>query len=158
MYKMNRTCVFALFAVLFCVTAPLQAQDDAAEIRKTIMTMFDGMREGDSAKVHSVMMKDVIFQRVAKNREGKTVVSNSDFQRFLVAIGTPHDKVWDERIEFGPILIDGDMASVWTPFKFYLGDTFSHCGVNAFKLCKTEEGWKIFHLVDTNRRDNCAMN
>ena len=144
MYKMNRTCVFALFAVLFCVTAPLQAQDDAAEIRKTIMTMFDGMREGDSAKVHSVMMKDVIFQRVAKNREGKTVVSNSDFQRFLVAVGTPHEKVWDERIEFGPILIDGDMASVWTPFKFYLGDTFLTAGSMLLSFAKPKRGGRFF--------------
>lgn len=86
--------------------------------------MFDGMRAGDSSMVHSVMKDDVIFQRVTQNREGKAVVQTSSFQNFLNAVGTPHDKVWDEQIEFGTISIDGDLASAWTPFKFYLGGVF----------------------------------
>lgn len=150
---------FGALLGLFLLAPSLKAQDkdDVAQIKKAITTMFDGMRAGDSSMVHSVIIDDVVFQRVAKNREGKTVVQDSDFQNFLKAVGTPHDKVWDEQIEFGPILVDGDMASAWTPFKFFLGGQFSHCGVNSFKLYRTEEGWKIFHLVDTSRKDNCAM-
>lgn len=154
---MNRKVLCGALFGLFLLAPSLQAQDDVADIKKAIMTMFDGMRAGDSSMVHSVMKNDVIFQRVAKNREGKTVVQTSVFQNFLNAVGTPHDKVWDEQIEFGPIQVDGDMASAWTPFKFFLGGEFSHCGVNSFKLYRTEEGWKIFHLVDTSRKDNCAM-
>ena len=146
----------ALLGLLF-FSNNLQAQDDKAAIKKTIMTMFDGMRAGDSSMVHSVIIDDVVFQRVTKDRQGNTVVANSDFQNFLKAIGTPHDEIWDEQIEFGSIHIDGDLASVWTPFKFYRGKKFSHCGVNSFKLYKTGDGWKIFHLVDTSRKDNCAM-
>lgn len=134
----------------------LKAQDDVQAIKDAIMTMFDGMRAGDSAMVHSVFSDEVVFQRVQENREGKARVVSSDFNSFLKSIGTPHDKVWDERIEFGTIEIDGKMASAWTPFKFYLGEQFSHCGVNVFKLYKSEDGWKIFHLVDTGRKDNCV--
>ena len=155
---MNRKVLFGALIGLFLLAPSLQAQDDIAEIKKTITTMFDGMRAGDSSMVHSVMKDDVIFQRVTQNREGKAVVQTSSFQNFLNAVGTPHDKVWDEQIEFGTISIDGDLASAWTPFKFYLGGEFSHCGVNSFKLYRTENGWKIFHLVDTSRKDNCAMN
>lgn len=154
---MNRKVLFGALFGLFLLGPSLQAQDDVADIKKAIMTMFDGMRAGDSSMVHSVMKDDVIFQRVAKNREGKTIVQTSVFQSFLNAVGTPHDKVWDEQIKFGQIQVDGDMASAWTPFKFFLGGEFSHCGVNSFKLYRTDEGWKIFHLVDTSRKDNCAM-
>lgn len=152
---MRRMRVLSIL-IAFVLAAPaLKAQDDVADIKKAIMTMFDGMRAGDSAMVHSVFAEKVIFQRV-QSRGDQSRVTESDFNNFLKAIGTPHDLVWDERIEFGPIQIDGKMASAWVPFKFYLGEQFSHCGVNSFKLYKTVEGWKIFHLVDTNRKDNCV--
>ena len=153
---MNRIKIIGALLGLFFLSFNATAQTDEAEIKKTIMLMFDGMRAGDSAMVHAAFAKQVTMQRVAKNREGKVVVSTSDLGGFLKAVGTPHDKVWNEQITFESIQIDGEMASVWTPFKFYLGDTFSHCGVNVFKLYKSEDGWKIFHLVDTNRRTDCG--
>jgi len=141
---------------LFLFNTSSKAQDDKQAIKDAIMTMFDGMRAGDSAMVHSVFSDQVIFQRVQENQQGVAGVVSSNFSSFLKSIGTPHDKVWDERIEFGNIEIDGKMASAWTPFKFFLGDQFSHCGVNVFKLYKSDEGWKIFHLVDTSRNENCV--
>ncbi len=141
---------------LFLLNNNSLAQDDLQAIKAAVMTMFDGMRAGDSAMVRSVFSDEVVFQRVQENRQGNARVVTSDFAEFLKSVGTPHDKVWDERIEFGTIETDGKMASVWTPFKFYLGDDFSHCGVNVFKLYKSDKGWKIFHLVDTGRKDNCV--
>jgi hypothetical protein len=40
-------------------------------------------------------------------------------------------------------------------YTFYVGDQMSHCGVNAFQLMKTTEGWKIIGITDTRRKDNC---
>jgi hypothetical protein len=47
------------------------------------------------------------------------------------------------------------MATAWTPYKFYLDKTFSHCGVNAFQLFKSENGWKIISILDTRRKEPC---
>lgn len=149
-----KPAIVFLFVSFFTIHA-LVAQHDKEAIQQTINRLFDGMREGDSAMVHAVMAKDIVMQRVTQSEEGATFVQTSDPQRFLNAIGTPHEKVWDERIAFGPILIDGDLASAWTPYKFYLGDKFSHCGVNSFRLYRSDTGWKIFHLVDTSRKENC---
>lgn len=132
------------------------AQSDENEIKEIVLNMFNGMRAGDSAMVHSSFGDDVTFQRVQELPNDEVRIVNSDFKNFLKAVGTPHAEVWDEQIQFGSIQIDGKMASVWTPFKFYRGENFSHCGVNVFKLYKGSEGWKIFHLVDTNRSDNCG--
>ena len=143
------------FIVLLCSLNISQAQTDEEAIKAVILNMFDGMRAGDSAMVHNSFGKSVTFQRVRELSDGDSRIVNSNFDDFLKAIGTPHDKVSDEQIRFGTIQIDGSMASVWTPFKFYFGEQFSHCGVNVFKLNKTKEGWKIFHLVDTNRKENC---
>lgn len=151
----NRILIGALFGLLF-FGPNVKAQDDEQAIKDAIMTMFDGMRAGDSAMVHSVFADEISFQRVQDISANGSKTVNSDFRDFLKAVGTPHDQVWDERVEFGPILIDGKMASVWVPFKFYAGERFSHCGVNSFQLHKTEVGWKIFHLVDTSRKENCV--
>jgi hypothetical protein len=53
------------------------------------------------------------------------------------------------------VLIDGNLASVWTDYKFYIGEKFSHCGVNSFQLFKGDDGWKIIYIIDTRRKDNC---
>ena len=43
------------------------------------------------------------------------------------------EKYWD------PIITtDGNIASVWAPYEFYLDDVFSHCGTNLFFSCKGE--------------------
>ncbi|PIQ46983.1 MAG: hypothetical protein COW03_17695 [Cytophagales bacterium CG12_big_fil_rev_8_21_14_0_65_40_12] len=145
----------------FCVLGLLmtvlvgKAQTENEAIQKTIMTLFDGMRKGDSAMVHPAFAKDAIMQTIANNREGQVQVQSGNLTDFLKAVGTPHAEVWDERIEFGDIKVDGPMASVWTPYQFFRGENFSHCGVNSFQLYKSEKGWKIIYLVDTRSRDDC---
>jgi len=60
-----------------------------------------------------------------------------------------------KKITFSNILIDGNLASVWTPYEFYFKGQFSHCGVNSFQLVKSNNEWKIQYIIDTRRKDNC---
>lgn len=145
-----------LFAQFLSLTTA-NAQSPEEEIKKTIKHLFDGMRTNDSAKVHQSFAEDVVFQRIISSEQG-TEVNSSSFQSFLDSIGRPKEIVWNELIRFEHILIDGDMATVWTPYRFYLGEQFSHCGVNVFTLHKQKGQWKIFHLVDTSRKTGCPTN
>jgi hypothetical protein len=52
--------------------------------------------------------------------------------------------------------VDGGLASVWTEYAFYVGERLNHCGVDAFHLVRTAEGWRIIDLADTRRREGCA--
>ncbi len=143
-----------LGVLLYSNNAQAQYEEDA--VKKVIRTMFDGMRAGDSSMVHSVFIDDVRMQTIAPNRQGQMSLRDGSLTNFLNAVGTPHDQVWDERILDYQVKIDGAMASVWTPYEFYAGERFSHCGVNSFQLMKTAAGWKIIYLVDTRRSDNCS--
>lgn len=105
--------------------------------------------------VHSVFIDDVLMQTIAPNRQGEIALTGGTLSDFLNALGTPHDQVWDERILSYEIKIDGAMASVWTPYEFYVGERFSHCGVNSFQLMKGNDSWKIIYLVDTRKREGC---
>lgn len=146
--------LFILIAVL-PVTGAFAQDSAAGGVKLAINTLFNAMRKGDSALIKTVFAKEMVLQSISKDRTGKTVIAVDSGDDFAKAIGTPHNVVYDERITFNDIKIDGDLASVWAPYKFYLGDKFSHCGVDVFSLMKTASGWKIIYIVDTRRKDNC---
>jgi len=146
-----------LTALLFIITLGVFAQQSAADaVKQTVNTLFGAMRKGDSTLLRSVFSKDMILQSVSNDKTGKAILSTENADEFVKAIGTPHSSVYDERITFGDVKIDGDLASVWAPYKFYFGDKFSHCGVDVFQLMKTANGWKVIYIVDTRRKDNCV--
>jgi hypothetical protein len=145
-----------LINLLLITSISAFAQQTAADgVKQAVNTMFDAMRKGDSTLLKSAFAKEMVLQSVSTNKEGKAIISTESANDFAKAIGTPHTQLYDERIVFGDIKIDGDLASVWAPYKFYLGDQFSHCGVDVFQLMKTDGGWKIIYIVDTRRKDNC---
>ena len=131
---------------------------DSTSIHTVILTLFDGMREADSAKVSSVFHKKVRMYSSFSSKEGELILKEGKLSSFLNAIGTPHDKIWDERIWNTKIQIDGGIAQVWTDYAFYISDDFSHCGVDAFDLVKDSSGnWKIIHLMDTRKKEACEL-
>jgi hypothetical protein len=145
-----------IFSLILFLTSKLFAQQTSTDaIKQTINTMLDAMRKGDSTLLRSVLAKDMDLQSIAADKMGKVSLSTKSADGLVTQIGTPHAAVYDERIVFGSIKIDGPLASVWAPYKFYLGDAFSHCGVNFFQLAKTDGSWKIIHIGYTVRTDNC---
>lgn len=131
---------------------PSQYSEEEA-VKKTIGQLFEGMRKGDSSMVKGAFAPGATLQTIASPPGGEVKVKTETLQRFLDAVGTPHTDVWDEQIEYGHIAVDGALASVWTPYKFYLGSKYSHCGVNSFQLVKLEGAWKIVYLIDTRRKE-----
>jgi hypothetical protein len=120
----------------------------------TVERLFDGMRKGDSAVVRSTFHPDA-FLATAVARDGRPAVRIDTLDAFIRAVGTPHEDVWDERLGKTEVRLDGTLATVWTEYVFYAGPKFSHCGVDAFQLARTEEGWRIIALTDTRRREGC---
>ena len=148
---------FFAFLCLAASTSPALAQKSPSEsdaVKQTIAAFFTGMRQGDSTAVRRTLAPGAVFHTIA-TRAGITQVQPENPLDFLKSVGTPHPKVWDERITFDKILIDANLASVWTPYEFYLGGTFSHCGYNSFQLVKLADGWKIAHIIDTRRKEKC---
>ena len=146
------------FACLFLFSNYLHAQNAEAEVKAAIQTMFDGMRAGDSSMVASVFLRDAQMQTTFYDKSGKMQLKTGSLQRFLNGVGTPHDEIWDEKIWSYDIRVDEPMATAWTEYSFYLGEKLLHCGVNAFDLVKTEDGWKISQIIDTRTKKGCKTN
>jgi hypothetical protein len=152
---MKKTILFSL--ILLASFKIFAQQTDADAVKQTINTMFDAMRKGDSTMLRSTFHKNIVFEGVANKKDGTADLNIENPNDFIKAVGTPHTEMWDEQITFNDIKIDGDLASVWTPYKFYLGKTFSHCGVDVFTLMRTPTGWKIIYIIDTRRKGNCPQ-
>ena len=150
---MNHLLLWALLLPATCATAQTAPAETEA-VKKTIQTFFEGMRRGDSSLVRSTFAPGAVFHTIA-NRNGTTQLMPENPSNFVRAVGKPHKEVWDERITFDKILIDANLASVWTSYEFYLGSTFSHCGYNSFQLVKLAGSWKIAHVIDTRRKEKC---
>src|SRR6478735_6598350 len=144
--------VFVL--VFFAIIAKGQSTEDTS-IKEPINNLFEGMRKSDAALIKSAFAETAVLQTIKKNKEGKLIVENENVADFLTAVTKPHTEVYDERIVFETIKIDGPLASVWTPYKFYVGTAFSHCGVDSYQLVKIDGKWKIQYLIDTRRKDGC---
>jgi len=146
-----------LFIVNTCLLAQdLRSDKDQKAVHEVLVKLFDGMREGDSAKVSSDFFRNVAMYTSFKDSQGVERIQKGELEAFLNAIGTPHDQVWDERIWNTKILVEGGIAQVWTQYAFYRDKDFSHCGVDAFHLVKDpEEGWQIVHLMDTRNKTGC---
>lgn len=125
---------------------------------ETTLIIFEGMKKGDSSIVSSVLHPDIRMQTVVKQPTGVvTVQTENSADKFLTAIGTPHDAVYDERTWGYQVNVEGDLATVWMNYAFYAGDTFSHCGINSFQLVKSDGKWEIIYIIDTRRREPCNI-
>ncbi len=130
-------------------------QDNETGIKHTVNQFFEGMRTADSTKIKTTLAPTAVFQTILQKKDSSTSVETENIQNFIVAISKPHPQVYDERITFDVIKIDVPLATVWAPYKFYLGATFSHCGVDVFQLVKLNGVWEIQYIIDTRRKDAC---
>lgn len=138
----------------------LHAQSDSTLTKEqavihTIQTLFDGMRAGDSTTLRAALHPNAHLQSSYTNKAGNPVLSTGSIDKWVSSVGTPHEEIYDEKIWSYKIRIDDNLASAWTDYTFYVGEKLSHCGVNAFHLVQTNEGWKISHITDTRRKTNC---
>jgi len=123
-----------------------------AEVRAVVDQLFDGMRLGDSSLVRNIFHPDARLY-TSFETAGEYQLHSGSIEDFVNAVGTPHDKIWDERISNVVIQVDDALAQVWMDYSFYLADEFSHTGVNAMQLVQLDGRWQIIHLLDTRRQD-----
>jgi Putative lumazine-binding len=144
-----------LSLLLICVAFISKAQTTEDSIKVTISKLFDGMRNADATLLKSAFADSAILQSIGRNKEGKTVIDNETLNEFADFVSKQTKGAADERITYDAIKIDGPLAMVWAPYKFFFNGKFSHCGVDAFQLVRINGEWKIQYLIDTRRRTGC---
>ena len=131
------------------------AQTAEDSVKAVITKLFDGMKNSDASVIKESFSDSAILQTIGRSQDGKTVIRTDQVKGFVESIGRLAKGDADERIQFETVKIDGPLAIVWTPYKFYYKGQFSHCGVNSFQLVRINGSWRIQYLIDTRRRQGC---
>ena len=145
-----------LFSI-FLITAvtPSFAQNSEDSVKNVVQTLFLAMKNADATLLKTTFADSAILQTIVTDKQGFVKVRNERLKDFVDFIAKEEKGNADEKITFETIKIDGTLAFVWAPYKFYYKGKFSHCGVNSFQLVKLSGHWKIQYLIDTRRKDNC---
>ena len=152
-----RVALAVIGLALAVSTASALAQSaDSAAVLKVAESVFDAMRKRDTVMLKAAFAPDARLTTAAAARDGSPRVTSEKLESFVSALAQPSDSVWDEKTFAHQVRLDGNLATVWMEYDFYLGSQFSHCGVDAFQLARFAEGWKIVALADTRRRAGCT--
>jgi hypothetical protein len=150
-----------LFTLVFFSAGPLvfaqksKPEDPEKAIKTTINRFFEGVEKGDTALLKSTCTAGMVLQTFMADKAGTMQVYTEELADFLNMIATPTSDKYEERIRFKAIHAEKSLASVWTPYSFFINGKRSHCGTNSFQLVKMAEGWKIQYILDTRRKEAC---
>ena len=144
-----------LVVLALCVAAgrvEAQSAADSASITGVVTKLFDAMRVRDTTTMRGLFVPNASMQSLRD-----TAVTFDKIDGWIAGIArAPQGVVLDERLGPQQVRIDGNLATVWVNYWFYVGPRFSHCGVDAFQLARINGAWKIFSVVDTRRTAGCA--
>lgn len=127
--------------------------NDTIQIKYCINRFFEGLEKQDTVKLKEALYDELSLKTIVENtlekKEKFVLETKEDLIKIVAKKRTVKIK---EKLLSWEIHVDGRLASVWTPYEFYINKQPSHRGANNFQLVKTDKGWKIFSIVDTRHR------
>lgn len=128
---------------------------ERADILSVLQEFFDGLA-GDPELIANAVEPNILMQSTDA-RGGTVVFGSSTLEGLLQRVETSEvlmtERMWDPVVR-----VAGALATVWTPYDFYVGSEFSHCGIDVATLMRRDGGWKIINLNWTRQvPPDCAL-
>ncbi|RRQ48451.1 nuclear transport factor 2 family protein [Maribacter algicola] len=143
---------FLIFTSLFS----LAQTSEAEAVKATVDKFFTAFHAQDSVGLKTLVTPDIVLQTIGTGKKGETILRRENYSDLVKSIiSIPDSVAFNEKLLDYSIQVDGAMANAWTPYEFWVNDSFSHCGVNSFQMVKLDGAWKIIYLIDTRRREGC---
>lgn len=123
--------------------APSEA--DRAAITDVVQRAFDAIETNDQAAWAEVLTSKGMFSSV----RGEAGERRIGFQTYAESAANtdPPPNAYLERWWDPIIMVDGDIATVWTPYDFLIDGKFSHSGIDVIVLLRSDAGWKIASIA-----------
>ena len=129
-----------------------QRANEEKEVLDVVTSFFTYFEKQDTLALMKIFMKESHDYYVRE--DGGKVISGGRSSLFFKFSA---DQVMKEKLRGSPeVNIHNRLATVWAPYDFWVNDKIHHCGVDAFTLIKTREGWKIASIGFTVENDKCA--
>ena len=139
--------VLPLILFLTCTSPP---SSEKKAVIATAERFFHALAAKDSAAARAVMMPEGRFFSVREDGSIRSQTHLEFFDRIASETSDFLERMWEPTV-----LVHGPIAVLWTPYDFHRNGQFSHCGIDAFSLIKTNDGWKIAGTVYTVEPTGC---
>lgn len=114
---------------------------------------FKALETRDADLARNILLPEGVVYSVRDEGGGKTIRATTH-QQIIESFSSSSEKML-ERMWDPKVLIHKEIAVVWTKYDFHREGKFSHCGVDAFNLIKTPDGWKISGIFYTVEKEGC---
>ncbi|NIP60095.1 MAG: DUF4440 domain-containing protein, partial [Gemmatimonadetes bacterium] len=118
-----------------------------------VEALFDAMHAKDTTAMRALFHPEARLMS-AGTEGGAPALRSVPIDDFIRAVGGAEGSLLEE-LRDPEVRVDGRLGSVWVGYDLYRNGEFSHCGVDAFQLFRSPEGWKIIQITDTRRREGC---
>lgn len=126
---------------------------EAPAIIATVQSVFDAMTTRDVTVLKKNMAPDARLAAVSESEgEPVRVTKGEDFIK-AVSGGTGD---WKERMWNPKVRVDGNVATLWAEYDFWLDGERTHCGTDAVQLVRAGDGWQIVSITYSKRTEGCT--
>jgi hypothetical protein len=141
----------ALPLLLVVAAAPVQASPstDRAEVLAAVQELFDALGARDAQRLMTRVVPEGTI-----TAHGPSGIRPQRWQDWANGLANGTERL-EERMHNPQVRIDGNMASVWAEYSFYVNGRFSHCGVDLFDMAKVAGRWRALNLSFTMRPQGC---
>jgi hypothetical protein len=134
--------VLVILALPTIAQAQAKGEDEAAVLAVADSALAAVSRSDFVAFTDLMLDSAVTFAAGLRDGQFRLRFSTRAQQRTTQATGS-----YTERGFAPTVHVSGPLAMVWLPYDFYVNGKWSHCGVDAFTLLKSDGRWRIASLV-----------
>jgi len=150
--------IFILITVTWTTVVSRAASPESVEKEKeaviAVVNSFFAVLESRSMEDAKKILIPEGISFSHRLKDGKENIQKVSLREVLQSLPLTK-KDYKETMTAPEVKIHGAIAVLWAKYEFFVDGKFSHCGVDAFSLIKTPEGWKIAAIVYTVEKTGC---
>jgi len=120
---------------------------------RTAQALFDAMEARDTTALRRLLHPEA--QVIGVGPGGRVRAQTDGIEAWIRDVGGSED-VLRERMRTPRVEVAGDLATLWAPYDFHLGERFSHCGTDAFQFVRDGAAWRLLVVTFTVETEGCA--
>ena len=145
----------SIFAAALLLPASAALADPQADVLAVVDSALKAVSTNDATLFETLMLPNAIIVAQSYNADSDVLVTRSlTVVEMAERLRTPGRKI-DERRTTSQVLVQRDLAHVWTDYTLDLDGKRLHCGVDSFGLVKQDGTWRISSLTWTAEPKGC---
>ena len=139
---------FVAVLILASLAKSVSAQTSDAD-SKAAIAVADSVLAALSHGDRVTLSRLVLDSSVVGSASARNGVERLSLRTWGLYINRTGPATFTERGFDATARVQDRVAQVWMPYDLYVGNTWSHCGVDAFTLMKSEGHWRVAALTYT---------